>query len=397
MRKFGPGFLIAAAFVGPGTVTTATMAGADFGYSLLWALVFSVIATLILQSMATRLGIITGKGLSENLRTHLPVGSSRTLMMLLIVMGIGVGNAAYEAGNLTGAAIGIHNLFGGEIHLWAGTLGVIALLLMSLGNLGFLTIILTSLVLLMSLVFVITLFVSTPDWSAIAANLFVPSLPDAGVLTAIALVGTTVVPYNLFLHASLAAEFRPEESKDARLRAINKDSSIAILIGGLITLAIISTSAATFFASGLTPSIHNIAGQLTPLLGDFAPLFFATGLFAAGLTSAITAPLAASFAICGVMGWSISPENKRFKSVWCIILLLGTILCFLQIKPLQMILLAQVANGVLLPVLAGFLLWVVNSSVIMGSHKNNCWQNFAGSVVILLVLALSTYKLASVF
>ncbi|XOV80554.1 MAG: Nramp family divalent metal transporter [Aestuariibacter sp.] len=395
MRKLGPGFLVAAAFIGPGTVTTATIAGAHFGYSLLWALVFSIAATLILQSMAARLGVVTGLGLSENLRSNLPSGIPRVLMMILVILGIGVGNAAYEAGNLTGAAIGMHNIFGGDTHLWAGALGIIALVLMLVGNLPFLTMILISLVFLMSLVFLVTLFVASPDWSAIATNILLPSLPEASVLTAIALVGTTVVPYNLFLHASLAAHFCTNDDAPKRLKAISKDSAIAITVGGLITLAVISTSAATFFASGLSPTIENIAQQLTPLLGDFAPLFFALGLFSAGLTSAITAPLAASFAISGVMGWSTKPNNPRFKAVWLIILSMGTALCFLQIKPLEIIVLAQVANGILLPVLAGFLLWVVNSSVIMGAHINNWWQNIAGAVVILLVLALSTLKLAS--
>ncbi|MCA9068723.1 MAG: Nramp family divalent metal transporter, partial [Planctomycetaceae bacterium] len=110
LKKLGPGILVTAAFIGPGTITTASAAGAHFGFALLWALVFSVGATIILQEMAARLGLVTGEGLSEALRNTFQ-GPLRLLMIILVILAIGVGNTAYQAGNIIGAAIGMESVF----------------------------------------------------------------------------------------------------------------------------------------------------------------------------------------------------------------------------------------------------------------------------------------------
>lgn len=396
MKQAGPGFLVAAAFIGPGTVTTATLAGANFGYALLWAVLFSIFATIILQGMAARLGVLSGHGLAENLRLSIEQPIAKFMTMLLVVAGIGIGNAAYEAGNLTGAAIGLYNLMGGSVHVWAGSLGVVALLLMLISKQQLLMWLLTALVGLMSLVFITTLVIASPNLTDLFTGLFIPSLPNSAVITTLALVGTTVVPYNLFLHTSLCASYRQDLSENERLRAVQKDNVIAVCVGGLITLAIIATAATTFFAQQLTPTIDNIAMQLEPLLGSFAPTFFAIGLFAAGLTSAITAPLAASYALCGVFGWETKPDSRNFKIVWFTILVVGICLCFLQIKPLELILLAQVANSLLLPLLAGLLLWIVNKASVMGTSKNSRLHNSLAGVVIAVLVGLSSFKLYNI-
>lgn len=397
MKSTGPGFLIAAAFIGPGTVTTATLAGANFGYSLLWAVLFSVIATLVLQEMSARLGVVTGTGLAESLNREFSNKWLRYLVIALIIAAIGVGNAAYEAGNLTGAAIGLKNLMGGELQYWALLLGVLAATLLAVGRYRLIQLVLTFMVLTMSLVFVTTVVVSDIQFSQLLKGLFIPSINDASLTTIIALIGTTVVPYNLFLHASLAARFHPEDDKSQRLNALRNDSRLAIGVGGLITVAIVSTASATWFAHQVTPDIHNLSQQLTPILGDLAPLFFAVGLFAAGLTSAITAPLATSYAICGALGWSTELKSTGFRAIWMVITVIGTALCFLDIKPLTAILLAQAANGLLLPFVAICLFWFANKANLMGEWRNNQWQNAIAAVVILLVSGLGFYKVFSLF
>lgn len=395
MKKIGPGFLITAAFIGPGTVTTATLAGAQFGYQLLWALLFSVFATLVLQEMAARVGVMSGKGLSETISQQLRSPLLRKVAMLLIVLAIGIGNAAYEAGNLTGSAIGMVNLLGGELEYWALAIGFVAMAILVIGKFEFLKLILTLMVLLMSLVFLVTLFFSEPQWLSMLKAVINPVIPDSSLVTIMALIGTTVVPYNLFLHASLAAKFSPNAEKSERISTLSRDSRLSISIGGLVTLAIVATAASTFFATQMQPNISNISEQLRPLLGDFAPAFFAIGLFAAGITSAITAPLAASYAVCGAMNWSSDMEDKKFKLIWMSILVLGTGLCFLGIKPLAAILLAQATNALLLPLVAIFLLWIVNKSDVMGSYKNSTMQNILGLTVVAIVIFLAGYKLGS--
>ena len=397
MNKTGPGFLIAAAFVGPGTVTTATLAGANFGYALLWAVLFSIIATMVLQEMAARLGVATGEGLAEALNKRFTHPVIKWSVIALIICAIGIGNAAYEAGNLTGAAMGLTNLLGGELPIWSLVLGVTAAVILYQGQFQTLLTILTLLVVLMSVVFLVTFFASDIQLSAMFSGLFIPSLPTSATITTIALIGTTVVPYNLFLHASLAAKFQSEQSQEQRLKLLRKDGFLAIGLGGLVTIAILSTAAATWFSQGLTPDMSNIAEQLRPLLGDFAPAFFAMGLFAAGLTSAITAPLATSYALCGALGWSVNLQSPRFRLIWLSIITIGTLLCFLSLKPLTAIMLAQASNGLLLPFVALCLLWFCNDAKILGNWRNSVWQNILGIGIVLFVTGLGLYKVISLF
>lgn len=397
MKSSGPGFLIAAAFIGPGTVTTATLAGANFGYTLLWAVLFSVIATMVLQEMSVRLGVVSGTGLAECLNKQLDTHWSRFLVIALIIAAIGIGNAAYEAGNITGAAIGLKNLIGGELRYWALLIGGLSAVLLAIGHFGAIQSVLFGLVVLMSMVFISTLFVADINFTELAKGLFMPSIDKASITTIIALIGTTVVPYNLFLHASLAANYKPNLSKGVRLQQLRKDSRLAITIGGLITLAIVATAAATWFSHKVTPDIHNIADQLRPILGDYAPLFFASGLFSAGLTSAITAPLATSYAICGALGWDTDLKSNKFRAIWITITIIGTALCFLDLKPLAAILLAQAANGLLLPLVAICLLWFANKQNFMQSWRNSRWQNLLAGFVILLVCGLGLYKVFNLF
>lgn len=398
MKQFGPGLLVTAAFIGPGTVTTASIAGASYGYALVWALLFSVLATFVLQEMASRLGLITGSGLAEALRQSFKTPVVRYLAIGLVVAAIGIGNGAYQAGNLTGAALGLSSAVGGSISIWSVVLGIFAGLLLAMGRYKVLERTLIFLVLSMSLVFVSTMFIAQPDWSAFASGLLSPSLPSGATLTVIALIGTTVVPYNLFLHASIVARNREADAEPAdKLRANRVDSSLSIGLGGLVTLAVMSCAASAFFASGSTLSSGNIATQLEPLLGDFAQYFFALGLFAAGLSSAITAPLAAAYAVSGALGWQTNLNDKKFKAIWLTVLVAGVLFASIGVKPLVAILFAQAANGLLLPIIAVFLLWVMNQSQLLGQHRNGWLANGVGSIVVLTVSCLGLYKLTSLF
>lgn len=314
MKKFGPGLLVTAAFIGPGTITTASVAGANFGFVLLWALLFSVIATMVLQEMAARLGLVTHAGLSEALRSSFGNPLVRTLSIALVVAAIGIGNAAYEAGNIAGATLGAASVIDWPPSVLSVLIGALALMLLISGQYRLVERVLVALVLLMSAVFIITMVMVKPNVSAMLRGLLTPSLPTGATLTVIALIGTTVVPYNLFLHASAVQEKWPKSVPlEQSLNEARWDTGLSIGIGGLITLAVMSTAAAAFFGNETQLSAATMASQLEPLLGAAAKYFFAIGLLAAGLTSAITAPLAASFAVCGALGWPRDFSDSRFK------------------------------------------------------------------------------------
>jgi len=398
-RNLGPGILVSAAFIGPGTVTVCSLAGVNFGYDLLWAILVSIVACIILQEMSARLGLVTGRGLSESIRQSITSPVLRIFAVILIFSAIVVGNAAYEAGNISGAVMGVQTLLpikeiyfiDFRLNTWSLIIGGIAIILLYLGSYKRLEKVFIVLVGLMSLAFLITAILTQPNWSLMVAG-FVPRSWNTEVLTIIALVGTTVVPYNLFLHASLVGE---KWSGISKLPVVRKELIFSIALGGLVSMAILVCAAASGLAT--MENVGDLAIGLEPLFGDLASTFLAIGLLAAGITSSITAPLAAAYVVKGCLGWEEGMRNWKFKAVWMSIILLGVGFSSLGIKPVEIIQFAQIANGVILPVVAVFLLWVVNQSSILGTHRNSNWQNVLGFLVILLAILLGVKSILTVF
>jgi Mn2+/Fe2+ NRAMP family transporter len=397
--QIGPAVLVTAAFIGPGTVITATMAGANYGFSLLWALVFSVFATIILQEMAARLGVVTQQGLGENIRLACKSHLSKYLSLFLVVGAIVVGNAAYQGGNISGASLGLIQLFG-ELHwfgftsVWSLIIGIVALVILASGSYQFIEKSLILLVVIMSVAFLASFFMIEFSVTEFLSGLFIPSLPTGATLTVIALIGTTVVPYNLFLHSASASKKwqKVEQLSDAR-----KDLYIAIPLGGLISIAIVSTAASAFFGQQIQiTNAADIAPALEPIFGNLSAAFIAIGLFAAGISSAVTAPLAAAFALSGLLNLNKQLNSWSFRAIWFVILLLGVVISSLGYKPTSVIWFAQVANGLLLPLIAFFLLWMMNSQA-LGQHRNNGKQNALAGIVVAVTLMLSGRSLMSAF
>jgi manganese transport protein len=386
--RIGPGAVVAAAFIGPGTVTTATLAGARFGYDLLWALTFSLLATLVLQEMAARLGLVSGAGLGEAVRRRFTGPVARLVAVALVIAAIGFGNAAYETGNLLGAALGAEAMWGGATSTWAVGAGALAYLLLRTGSYRVVERVLVTLVAVMALTFLLTAALVRPPLGPLLGGLLVPTLPGgAGMLYVAGLIGTTVVPYNLFLHAAAVRErwAGPEDLPAARL-----DLGVSILVGAVVSMAIVATSAAMAERAGHgeIAGAADMAVQLEPLLGRGARAFFAIGLLAAGLTSAITAPLAAAYATAGALGWPRDLRDMRLRLVWMTVLAVGIVFAGLGVRPVPAILFAQVANGILLPAIAVFLLLAVNDRRSMGDRVNGPAMNIAGALVVVVALAL---------
>ncbi|MEE4659196.1 MAG: Nramp family divalent metal transporter [Halieaceae bacterium] len=396
-KSLGPGILVTAAFIGPGTVTTASIAGASYGFALLWALLFSILATMVLQEMATRLGLVTRQGLAEALRDVFSRSWLGGVATALVVAAIGFGNAAYEAGNIIGAALGLESILNWPISVSSLLVGTLSGALLASGTYAAIEKLLIALVLIMSIVFLATLVQVGPDPGEMLRGALLPGLPAGSMLTVVALVGTTVVPYNLFLHASAVQERWPAQLETSQaLGAARADIGLSVGLGGLITIAVMSTAAAAFFNGDHAFSAASMARQLEPLLGPAARYFFAAGLFAAGLSSAVTAPLAAAYAVCGVLGWSTDLKATRFRLTWLIVLLCGTGFAAAGTKPLTAILFAQAANGFLLPLCAIFLLLVMNRRDRLQEHVNGVASNVAGVAVVLITLALGGLKILQV-
>ena len=291
----GPGMLVTAAFIGPGTVTSCTLAGAQFGYALVWALAFATIATAILQNLSARVALVRGQGLGEAIMEALPSPALKWAAAALLAAALVLGNAAYEAGNISGSALGVEAIIGGNFGLPLPLLvGVFAIAVLAAGNPKWLEKLLIGLVIVMSLSFLVALGVTRPDIGALLAGM-VPTLPDGSLLTAMALIGTTVVPYNLFLHA---ASVRNRWTGPDGLEEASTESAISIGLGGLVSIAILATAAAALFGSNtaITDAV-GMAKQIEPLYGELARQALGLGLLGAGLTSALTAPMATGYIV----------------------------------------------------------------------------------------------------
>ncbi|ARI77945.1 Nramp family divalent metal transporter [Halobacillus mangrovi] len=386
LKNIGPGAIVAAAIIGPGTVTTASKVGAEFGYALIWALVFSVLATMALQEMVTRLGVITRKDLSTILREQFSHPVIKWLTILLIISAIVIGSAAYEAGNIVGGALGLVAITGLSTPVVSMIIGVLSGLLLWIGKYKIIERVFITLIALMTASFVITAIVIQPDLSAIITEGFVPKVSGGNTIYVISLIGTTIVPYTLFLQSSTVQErFKGEsELKDSRFDVVT-----TITICGIISVSIIITAAAAFpLGTGLNdPS--TMADQLKPLLGSWAKYVFAFGIFAAGISSAMTAPLAAAYATAGALGWGNNLRSAKFRFVWIGVLLIGIIFASLGYDPIQLIVFSQYANGLILPIIVLFLMFAMNNKQTLRGHVNSTLVNIIGWLIFVITVTLS--------
>ncbi|MEQ8686606.1 MAG: divalent metal cation transporter [Imperialibacter sp.] len=374
--------VISAAFIGPGTITTASLAGASHGVSLLWALLFSTLACMVLQEGAARITIASGLTIGE--AVTLTFGN-QPWMKWLLGGAVIFGCAAYEAGNIVGAISGAGLLF--PLPPWVFTLAItgIAAVLLWGGSAGSIAKSVGVLVAVMGVAFLYTSFFIDESPVAIARGLLIPQIPADDILLVIGLVGTTIVPYNLFLGSGLG---KGQQLGEMRLGLI-----VAIGLGGIVSMAVLLSGT----LSPLPFSFEGMATVLEKAVGLPGKYLFAIGLFAAGFTSTITAPLASAITAQSIWGkgeknWEATGINYRL--VWSSILIVGLVFGLLGLRPVPIILLAQAINGVLLPVAATGLLVVLNNSRLMGSHINRAFSNAAGLLIFGVTLFLGIHQVA---
>jgi len=401
LRKIslGPGPIIAAAFIGPGTVTVCTLAGVKFGYELIWALGLSIVATISLQEMSARIGLLTQKGLVENIRLTITNSLFKYFSIGLVLFAIVLGNAAYEAGNISGGTLGlsiwidITEIQIGKIRFNVVNflIGGVAWWILMKGNFKTITNYLTIMVLIMSVTFLGTALMVLPSLKELIVGL-IPKYNSDSILTVVALVGTTVVPYNLFLHAALVSQ---KWKTPTDLQKLRKDTVISVLIGGLVSIAILITSANT----GLTDVVNgkDLAEGVTPILGDFGKYFIGVGLFAAGITSAITAPLAGGLVIAACFEWSTDLKTPKIRWAISLILFLGLFFASFGIKPVTLITLAQLTNGILLPLISAYIIWLVNQRQLLGNYINGIKFNLFAFIIWIITLLLGLKSISQVY
>jgi len=364
--------IISAAFIGPGTVTTASKAGASFGVALLWALVFSTFATIILQEAAARITIASGKNLGEII--SLKYQKSNTSVSWFVFLSIAFGCAAYQAGNMLGAIEGIKLMTDFSPAMATIGLAVFAFAILMLGSFKAIANVLGVVVALMGISFIYVALQTDLGFGKIISAAVIPSFPTDSSLLIISLIGTTIVPYNLFLASGI--------SQGQNISEMRWGIVIAVLIGGLISMSILLAGAQMVGEF----SFQGLSNVMEEKIGTWGGELFAFGLFAAGLTSSITAPLAAAVTAKSLFGkgekeWST--QGFKFRLVWGIILLIGVVSGLTIGKPIAAIILAQAINGALLPVVAIFLIFAVNDNTLLPKVYLN--SNLSNLIMILLV------------
>lgn len=370
--------VLAAAFIGPGTVTTAAKAGASYGYALLWALFFSTIACLLLQEMSARSYLVTGLTLGERIAALFPSPWIRGML----AAAIGIGGIAYEAGNLLGAVAGIRLLFpqAGEwltsvaVLLMVGLAGIVLLAPDSqkiAKRLGVFVVV-------MGLVFLSVIVMQDHQPMEVLASTLSVTFPTESGWVILGLIGTTIVPYNLFLGGSIG---KGQSITDMRLGL-----SVAIVLGGLISMAVLLA------ASKLEGpfSFESLYQLLVTEVGQWGGIAVACGLVIAGFTSAVTAPWASALAVTSLFPAKNSSQS-RFRLVWIVVLAAGLLFGISGVRPIPVIILAQALNGISLPIVAFLLLLMMNQG--LGKLNNGKAQNIAGFLVLGITSLLSLLQL----
>ena len=381
--------IVSAAFIGPGTVTTATKAGANFQFDLLWALVFSTFACLLLQEASARITINSGMNLGQAIAKQFEGKSSKTMMLFLVIGAIVLGSAAYETGNILGSIAGLSLVFDIPQKILVLAIGILAFLALSFTSIQTIARILGGIVFFMGLAFITTAIQLNPPITAILKGSFVPTIPStegAGLLV-LGIIGTTVVPYDLFLGSGVL-------NKKQTISDMRFGLSVAVILGGLISMAILTVG--TVITTEFT--YETLAQALTYEIGPYAVYIFGFGMFAAGFSSAITAPLASA-----ITAQSLFEEKSRekwrtqglyFKFVYFGVLIVGLVFGLAEVKPIPAIILAQALNGLILPFISVFLIYVINDPVLMGKNNTNGWlSNILMAIVMWVTMIMGVISI----
>lgn len=395
LRKIGPGAIVCATIIGPGTVTTCTLAGVNYQYALIWAAVFATLAAIILQMISARVGIASGRSLGEVVYDTYDGTWLRYFFSVIVIVAIGFGNSAFQSGNMVGAVLGLQAV--APIPTWVGALIIAAITFGFLwtGKTALIEKIMTVMVFIMVILFVITAIIVKPDLGKMFGGL-VPTIPAGAILVTIGVVGTTVIPHLLFLHSSLTSKKWANRNVHNALIESNFDTIFSMVLCGFITICVIITGASMYGTGTEVKNGLDMAKQLEPLVGSWAKYVFGIGLFAAGITSSLSAPMSAAYAICSVMRWSTDMKDKKFRIIWIIVLVMGTLVTASGYSPVQVILLAQAFNGVMLPISAVILLLMANNKKALGKYKNNTFWNVLGVIVIAVTVVLGFRTLYNV-
>jgi NRAMP (natural resistance-associated macrophage protein)-like metal ion transporter len=394
LAVMGPGIITGSVDNDAGGITMYSLAGAVFGYKLLWVLIPSLVVLIIVQEMNARMGMVTGKGLADLIRENFGVKITAVIFLFLLLGDIG--NTATEFAGIAGSL----NIFGINKYISVPLACLSIWIFVTKGNykIAEKVFLVFSLFLLS---YVISAVMAKPDWTAIGRSFITPDVefnPNYFSMV-LGIIGTTIAPWMQFYMQSSVIE--------KRLKIENyKYTLIDVIVGSIITVVvaffIVVACAATLNIKGIAiEEAKDAALALQPLAGILAGTVFAFGLFIASIFSAIILPLATAFYVCEAFGFEAGIDKKineapQFYGLFAAIMIISVIIILIPNAPLIAISKwSQVLNGVLLPIVLISMIIIINKHSVMREYKNGVWQNVLGIVTVAILILLSIILIIS--
>jgi NRAMP (natural resistance-associated macrophage protein)-like metal ion transporter len=406
LSVLGPGLITANADNDAGGIATYASVGAAYGYKLLWALILITISLAIVQEMCARMGVVTGKGLSDLIREQFGVKLTFFAMLTLLIANVTTAIADFAGIAAASELIGSYGFWGlpSGFPIKYVVVPVVALLLWLLVIKGSYKVV-EKAFLILSLVFisyVISGIIAKPDWGQVARNTFLPTFDwkDSGfILLFIATIGTTITPWmQFFLQSSVV---------DKGIDIKNyKYERAEVLFGAFITdfvsfFIIVSTAAVIYYRVGPKEiaTAADAALALGPLAGKYASLLFAIGLFGASVLAASVLPLSTAYAVCEAFGWESGLDKKWseapvFFGLYTALVILGAGFVLLpKVNLIKIMLISQEVNGILIPVILIYMLKLINNKELMGKYVNSRGYNIIAWTTVIFVIVLTVLLL----
>jgi NRAMP (natural resistance-associated macrophage protein)-like metal ion transporter len=395
----GPGIITSNVDNDAGGITTYSLAGSEFGLSLLWTLIPITLALIVIQEMCARMGVVSGKGLSDLIRERF--GARATFYLMIALFLTNLGNAI---ANFAGVAASME-IFGVSKYLSVPLSAFFVWWLVVKGSYksvekAFLV------ACLFYISYIVSGFLANPDWGAIGSQFLTPSLDSLEFSTpyltmALGIVGTTIAPWmQFYLQSSVVDKgLKAEDYQYARM-----DVVFGSVIVNIVAFFIILLCAVTIYQAGIQiETAKDAALALAPLAGKYCTWLFAFGLLNASLFAASILPLSTAYTICEAFGWEASLNRKfaeapQFYGLYSIMIILGSaVILFPDVPLIPIMFYSQVINGVLLPVILIFMLILVNDRRIMGKFTNGWTLNLISLFTIAMLIFLSGAMIITVF
>ena len=391
-KYLGPAFIVSVAYMDPGNFGTNISGGSQFGYNLLWVILWSNIMAIFVQIISAKVGIATGFGLPTHCGKVFSKPTNWVLWSIATVAAM-----ATDLAEFLGGVLGFYLLFNMPL-LWAAVItGAITYFICHMQKYGQQIVerIITSMVAIISIAYVWEMFMSRPEWGQIAYHVAVPMLTQDSVFIAVGMLGATVMPHVIYLHSHLVQNRRTTDEQDCihHLKMAKMDVFFAMNMAFVVNAAMVVVSAAVFNSNGLSvDSIEGAYMTLQPLMGTMAAGAFGLALLASGLSSSAVGTMAGEVILNGFVGFDIPISLRRL-----ITMLPGMAILMAGINPMSALIASQVVLSFALPAAIIPLMIVSNQSHIMGRFKNSILTNMAGWVIVAMILAMNVVLLYLTF